>query len=109
MNNYLINNPFATRIEKNGQILKTSRNLRGILDYARISYPKRIELTPQNKCNGRLRVIFSDGASTSAHFASYHVMVDWVRNRRSWRGCETIFYGDKIGYLTDPGIIGGAK
>lgn len=109
MNNFLFSNPFGTQVEKNGQIIRTSRNLRGVLEYARVSYPKRIELTPQGKCNGRLRVIFSDGAVTSAHFASYNIMVDWVRNRISWRGVETIFYGDNMGYLTKPGIIGGAE
>lgn len=100
---------YGTRIEKNGQIIKTSRNLRGIVDYARTSKPARIELTPQGKVNGRLRVIFADGASTSAHFASYHIMVDWIRNRRSWDKNSIVFYGENMGYLTKPGIIGGSK
>ena len=98
---------YAVNIEKNGKIIRKSSNLRGILDYARISKPSRIELTPQGKCNGRLRVIYTDGAVTSAHFASYHIMVDWVRNRRSWRGTEVIYYGENMGYLTKPGIIAG--
>jgi len=100
---------YSVAIEKNGQIIRHSKNLRGIVDYARISKPLRVELTPINKSNGRLRVIFADGASTSAHFASYHIMIDWVRNRRSWDKKNVFIYGDDIGYLTKPGLIGGAK
>lgn len=100
---------YATNIEKGGQIIRRSKNLRGMRDYARVSPVKRVELTPQGKVNGRLRVIYRDGASTSAHFASYHIMVDFVRNRRSWRGAEIVFYGDNMGYLTRPGIIAGSK
>ena len=81
------------KIEKNGQIIKSSRNLRGILDYARISTPKRIELTNQATM-GRMRIIFSDGASASADFASFNVMVDWVKNRRSWPQSAVINYSE---------------
>lgn len=98
---------FGVRIEKGGQIIRTSRNLRGLLDYGRISKPARIELSPIGKVNGRLRVIFSDGATSSAHFASYHIMVDWVRKRRTWRKAEFFYYGGNVGYLTKPGIIAG--
>ncbi|CAB5144595.1 hypothetical protein UFOVP147_21 [uncultured Caudovirales phage] len=94
-------------IEKNGQIIRTSRNLRGLRDYARVSPVARVELTPQGVCNGRLRVLYRDGASTSANFASFHIMVDFVRNRRSWRGAEIVNYGEDVGYLTKPGIIAG--
>lgn len=100
---------YGVSIEKNGQIIRQSRNLRGIVDYARSSKPARVELTPFGVCNGRLRVIFNDGASTSAHFASYHIMIDWVRNRRSWPKSAVVIYGEDMGYLTKPGIIGGAK
>lgn len=98
---------YSISIEKNAKTIRTSRNLRGILDYSRISKPSRIELTPQGIANGRLRVIYEDGATTSAHFVSYHIMVDWVRNRRSWRGLDIVFYGENMGYLTKPGIIAG--
>lgn len=96
-------------IEKNGQIIRTSRNLRGMRDYARVSPVSHIELTPFGICNGRLRVIYRDGAECKANFASFHIMVDFVRNRRSWRGAEIVNYGEDVGYLTRPGIIAGGK
>ena len=98
---------YETNIEKNGQIIHRSKNLRGMLDYARISPVIRAELTPVGKVNGRLRVIYADGASSSAHFASYHIAVDFVRNRRSWKKAEIFYYGGDMGYLTKPGVIAG--
>jgi len=95
-------------IENNGQIIRKSKNLRGMLDYARVSPVKRIELTPQGKVNGRLRVIYNDGAVTSSNFANFHIMVDFVRNRRTWQNAELVNYGENMGYLTKPGIIAGA-
>lgn len=100
---------YGTNIEKNGQIISKSKNLRGILRYASVSPVARVELTPQGNTNGRLRIVYKDGATTSAHFASYHIMVDFVRNRRSWKGAEIVFYGDNMGYLTKPGIIAGKE
>lgn len=68
-----MSNQFGVNIEKGGQIIRTSRNLRGLLDYARVSKPKRVELTLQGEKNGRLRVIYSDGATSSTQFAGYHI------------------------------------
>lgn len=98
---------YGANIDKNGQILHRSKNLRGMRDYARIAPVSRVELTPQGKVKGMVRVIYEDGATSSAHFKSYRIAVDWVRNRRSWQNADIIFYGGNIGYLTKPGIIAG--
>ena len=98
---------FGTNIVKNGVIIRTSKNLRGMRDYARLSPAARVECTPQGKVNGALRVLYADGAESKAHFASYHIMIDFVRNRRSWRSAEIVIYGDNMGYFTKPGIIAG--
>lgn len=92
-------------IHKNGQILHKSKNLRGMRDYARIAPVSRVELTPHGREAGKVRVIYEDGATSSAFFKSYAIAVDWVRNRRSWQNADIIFYGGDIGYLTKPGII----
>lgn len=98
---------YGTAVEYRGELIRKSKNLRGMLEYARISKVSRVELSPAGKLNGRLRVVYANGATSSAHFASYHIMVDWVRNRRSWRGAEFFYYGGEVGYLTKPGIIAG--
>ena len=104
MNNFLINNPYCTAVELDGKIVRTSHNLRAILDYA--SKPAKVELLKTGISNGLLKIVFKDGATTQAKFASYHIMVDWVRNRRSWDKSTYIFHAENVGYLTKPGIIG---
>jgi hypothetical protein len=99
---------YGTRIIKNGQIIRESKNLRGMLDYARVSPVVKIETIQTGICNGSLRVIYADGAESRANFASYHVMIDFVRNRRSWRTAKWDKNGfPDVGYLTKPGIIAG--
>ena len=98
---------FGTSIIRGGQIIRTSRNLRGMLDYARISPVVRIETTPQGKVSGALRVFYADGAESKAFFRSYGIMIDFVRNRRSWRTAQRVMYGPDVGYLTKPGTIAG--
>ena len=79
-----------------GAILRTSKNLRGMLDYARVS-PVAFIVTSRDSSNntrGVLRV-------------TYLIMIDFVRNRRSWRDAEHTMHNENAGYLTKPGIIGG--
>lgn len=94
-------------ITKNARIIRQSKNLRGLLDYARVSRVTRVELAPFAQVNGSLRVFYEDGSIGRENFASYRIMVDWVRNRRSWRGAEIFYYGGDVGYLTKPGVIAG--
>ena len=87
MNNYLINDPFGTNIaDINGSIVRTSRNLRGMRDYARVSPVARViaHPDPRNPYNGVLRVIYKNGASSRAFFSSYNLMCLWLIRRRSW-------------------------
>lgn len=104
MKNFPINNPYGTVIELDGKIIRTSRNLRAIVDYA--SKPAKVELFKTGIDNGLLKIEFNNGATTTAKFASYHIMVDWVRNRRTWDKSKYIFHAENVGYLTKPGIIG---
>lgn len=105
----------GTCIIKNGKIIRKSKNLRAMRDYARISPVVRVEscdvgeMDNRYNCryNGTIRVIYADGAESRANFASYHIMIDWLRNRRSWRNAEFIMQGPNMGYLTKPGIIAG--
>lgn len=102
-------NHYGTQVIKNGQVIHTSKNLRGMLDYARVHQVAWIESCQigPNKGQGTMRVIYSDGAESRANFASYHVMIDWIRNRRTWRTAKHVMQGPDIGYLTKPGIIAG--
>lgn len=94
-----------------GFTIRASKNLRGMLDYARVSQVAKIETRrdPSNTDCGVLRVEYANGNYSIASFCSYHIMIDFVRNRRSWRNAVLIMSNEDIGYLTKPGIIGGAK
>lgn len=96
------------QIFKGGKVVSTSRNLRGIMTYSGKVAPKQITLT-QDGVRGWLSVTWVDGATVQTEFASYHIMVDWVRNRRRFRDARKVFNGPDVGYLTKPGIIGGVK
>lgn len=98
---------FGTIIIKEGRIIRQSQNLRGMLDYARVSPVVQIESCRLGKVSGALRVIYKDGAESSATFRSYHIMIDFIRDRRSWRTALHIMQNENIGYLTKPGIIAG--
>ena len=105
---------YGTNIIKAGRIIRTSKNLRAMRDYARVSPVVRIEscdvgaMQPDGcRYNGTVRVMYADGAESRANFTSYHVMIDWIRNRRSWRSAKHIMQGPDVGYLTKPGIIAG--
>lgn len=100
-------------IKNNGRVVSTSKNLRAITAYAAKGgiWVDKFTLTQGydgSKEQGLLRVEFNDGAVCETNFRSYHIMVDWVRNRRSMRGALREFVnGPDMGYLTKPGIIAG--
>ena len=104
----------GTNIIKDGKIIHKSKNLRAMRDYARVSPVVRIEscdigaMQPDGcRYSGTVRVIYEDGAESRANFASYHIMVDWIRDRRTWRNAKHVMQGPDVGYLTKPGIIAG--
>lgn len=91
-----------------GAILRTSKDLRGMRDYARVS-PVAFIVTSRDSANntrGVLHVTYRNGCYSIASFASYHIMLDFVRKRRSWRNAEHTMHNENVGYLTKPGIIG---
>lgn len=96
-------------VSKDGKVIRTSQNLRGMRDYARVSPVAKVttQKDPQNKTRGILTVHYENGAHCVASFASFNIMIDFVRNRRSWRGAEFVHLDGEQGYLTKPGIIAG--
>jgi len=96
-------------VVKDGLVIRTSKNLRGMRDYARVSPVVKVitGTDPENKTRGILLVEYEDGAECRASFASFHIMIDFVRDRRSWRGATINHLNGDMGYLTKPGIIAG--
>jgi hypothetical protein len=71
-------------INLNGNLVASSKNLRGILDYARKVPVHRVAIYRNLNGDGLLCVTFDNGANCQTTFASYTVCIDWVKSRRSW-------------------------
>jgi hypothetical protein len=97
-------------IVKDGKVIRTSKNLRGMRDYVSVSPVAHVKTLRDmtNNVRGVLLVEYADGATCCASFASHSIMIDFVRNRRSWRGANITHVDGAMGYLTKPGIIAGA-
>lgn len=105
-------NTYGTQVTMpDGRVVASSHNLRGMRDYARKSAVVQVLAwrDESNPVRGMLRVTYANGAQCKASFASYHIMVDFVRNRRSWRGAQITYVNGNVGYLTKPGLIAGGK
>lgn len=98
-------------IMKNGKAVATSRNLRGILDYARKHGVIRVatQKDPANTYRGLLYVTFADSATCVDSWACYEIMIDWVRGREkhAFAGAHIVHPDGDFGYLTAPGQIAG--
>ena len=73
-----------------GKPIRHSRNLRGITDHVRRAGLILAVAYPVEHGRGDLLVFFGDGATCHADFASYAVLCDWLRARRSWRGSRSL-------------------
>ena len=71
-------------IHKNGATVKRSRNLRGILDYARENPVVKASVVVNPDESADIVFTFLDGAKSLVHFQSNQVFLDWVLRRRSW-------------------------
>lgn len=91
-----------------GQV-RVSRNLRGLRDYASRHFPLAVitRKDPENQYRGVLHVVYPSGYIGRASFACHSIMIDFVRNRRSWKGAEFRHLDGELGYFTRPGTIAG--
>ena len=85
-----------TLIHKDHKIISRSKNLRGILAYARrrahYGLPigvRNVIIFPHADHSATLFVRFNDGASSVLEFASYLVACGWIKSRRSWGLLQT--------------------
>lgn len=68
-----------------GKTVATSRNLRGILDYARLHSVVRVYV---HQCDDPAKVlvlfVFDNDARSMTTWADFNVACDWIMSRRSW-------------------------
>ena len=92
-----------------GQLIRTSKNLRGMRDYARVSAVARVCTRRDENLPGRgvLIVEYANGATCTAGFTCFEIMIDFVRNRRTWKNAKFHHADGNLGYLTRPAICHG--
>lgn len=87
----------SIRILKNGEVVSTSKNLRGIFRYRSpvkaayaLTEPDNTGLEWPTCTRGVLAVAWHDKAESIISFASHKVLVEFLNNRRSWKGVRHI-------------------
>ena len=75
----------AIEIHRHGEVVAKSRNLRGLLTYARKSPVKHVYLRRMAYGYGGLFIEFENGATCKTEFASFTVCRNWLESRRSWQ------------------------
>ena len=76
-----------------GAIKRRSKNLRGMLKYARVSKVVRIELKRIGNGAGLLKVVYADNCFSIAEFSSFDVMTGFVSKRRTWQNATRVCCG----------------
>jgi hypothetical protein len=68
----------------NGNVVHTSRNLRGLLDQARRSPVRKVHWTGRPDGSAVLAVRYADGCHCETVFLSMLVCAKWCARRRNW-------------------------
>lgn len=80
----------------NNKVVRRSKNLRGIRDYARTSRVLRISVNDDGMGGGVLRVTYYAGETVRANFASIEVLHTWVRRWYSAQGALLYINGTPV-------------
>jgi len=80
-----------------GQTIRTSRNLRGLLEHMRRELVLEVHIRPLAIGGGRLSVIFVNGDSCATEFADYAVLRHWVARRKWFQGVPLYVQGQRSG------------
>lgn len=85
----------ATIRNLDGATVRTSRNLRGLIDHARRAVPKAATLAELPGEGGRycLLVAFGNGDTAESLWADWRVAADWLANRRAWPALAVFGHG----------------
>lgn len=94
--------------DSNDKMIHQSKNLRGVLTYARTHSISRIQITKfHTGAKGWLYVGFADGSWTHTTFQSFAILQHWVRTRKVFQGAPISIHGSVRGVVTrnHPGLL----
>lgn len=77
--------------DNNGKIIHTSRNLRGVLEYAGKHSALKVSCSKLTNGEGKLCILFDNFSSFETNFASYDVLVGFVKRWRNVKYAEFSF------------------
>ncbi len=81
----------------NGKLAKSSRNLRGVRDYARFNSIDTIAINQLPTGGGELLVGFDNWAKYSTVFADFSILKNWIRKWKSADGAKLLVNGKAAG------------
>jgi hypothetical protein len=84
-------------LNKDGETIRRSRNLRGLREHARKHLVESIKIYRLADERGQLNVYFSNGDHFTTAFASFGVLCGWIRTWRNAYGAELWVNGGTFG------------
>lgn len=93
--------------DKNGDVIQSSRNLRGIKGYVSKNLIKQMDISEISEGEGKLSILFENGASYETNFAGYSVLRDHVRRWQNVYGAKLSVNGADCGIVEkdNPSLI----
>lgn len=89
--------------DRDGNVIQRSRNLAGIRRYVGGRYAPLIKTLAVDRIGqweGQLSILFDDGTSFQAPFASFEVLCDFVRRWKNVHGAPLMVVGERKGVVT---------
>jgi len=87
-------------LDRDGNVIQTSRNLAGIRRYVGTHLIKKLDVCQIGQWEGQLSILFDDGASYQTNFASFAVLFDFVRRWRNVYGAPFSVNGKDVGVVS---------
>jgi hypothetical protein len=99
--------------DRDGNIIQRSKNLAGIRRYVagKHGFRPQIKVLSIDRIDrwseGKLCILFANGASYETNFASFGVLKSWVRNWRRVYGAPLLMNGQKQGKVSgdNPALV----
>lgn len=85
--------------DRNGKIVRTSRNLAGVRRHATKVLASKICVNRIKHDEGMLEVLFENGDTYKTKFGSFDVLMPWLRNWRSVFGAHLYVNGVDCGKM----------
>ena len=91
--------------DRDGNVIGRSRNLRGIRRYVSSHLVKALAVDRVGNGEGKLLILFDDGSSYETNFASFSVLLGFVRRWRNVYGAPLRVNGQDAGTVSAQNML----